>query len=75
MDQKKGEVQPLSGKEGMEKIGELLKDIRIAMMSTMNENDEIRSRRRRRTSLSAELYGSWHAAHRARWRIWCRIIM
>jgi general stress protein 26 len=44
MDQKMGEVQQLSGKEGMEKIGELVRDIRIAMMSTMNENGEIRSR-------------------------------
>jgi len=38
------EVQQLSGKEGIEKIGELVKNIRIAMMSTVGENGVVRSR-------------------------------
>ena len=44
MDQQNGELQQLSGQEGMEKIRELVKDIRIAMMSTIDEDGEIRSR-------------------------------
>jgi general stress protein 26 len=34
----------LRGKEGMEKIGELVKDIRIAMMSTISEDGHVHSR-------------------------------
>lgn len=44
MDRQNGELLQLSGKEGMEKIGELVKNIRIAMMSTIDESGEIRSR-------------------------------
>jgi general stress protein 26 len=34
----------LRGKEGMQKIGELVKDIRIAMMSTISEDGQVHSR-------------------------------
>jgi general stress protein 26 len=44
MDQQNGELLQLNGKEGMEKIVELVKNIRIAMMSTIDESGEVRSR-------------------------------
>jgi general stress protein 26 len=43
-DKYTGNIRELSGKEGMQKIGELVKDIRIAMMSTIGETGDIHSR-------------------------------
>ena len=41
---KSNEFHELTGRTGMEKIGELVKGIRICMMSTIDEGGEVRSR-------------------------------
>ncbi|MGA3089876.1 MAG: pyridoxamine 5'-phosphate oxidase family protein [Terriglobales bacterium] len=38
------DFRELTGEEGRRKIGELVKDIRIAMMSTIDESGQIHSR-------------------------------